>query len=89
MESKVLVMARALKHGLTEDQVIGAWQNHIGKVLRIDRSDGAIDFKTIGFSKEGHAIEVTARAKPYGLLIYHATTPPTERALRELGLKAR
>ena len=82
-------MTRALKHGLTEAQVVQAWQNHIGRVLRIDRSDGGIDYKTIGFSKEGRAVEVTARAKPYGSLIYHANTPPTERDLRELGLGTR
>ena len=60
MEPEVFVMTRALKHGLTEAQVVQAWQNHIGRVLRIDRSDGGIDYKTIGFSKEGRAVEVTA-----------------------------
>ncbi len=79
-------MERAKKHGLTEDQILQAWENHIGIVLRIERSDGFVDHKTIGFSNDGKAIELTARIKPFGFLIYHANTPPSERALREFGL---
>lgn len=85
----VVLLERALKHGLTEEQVLQAWQNHIGRVLRLERDDGEIDYKTIGFSNSGQVIEVTARAKPFGFLIYHANTPPTERAFRELELKRR
>jgi hypothetical protein len=32
---------------------------------------------------------MTARRKPYGLLVYHANTPPTPRTFRELGLIGR
>lgn len=85
----VLVMERALKHGLSEKQVLQAWENHIDQVLRIERDDGLIDYKTIGFASDGRAIELTARVKSFGFLIYHANTPPTERAFRELGLKRR
>lgn len=86
---QIFVMERALKHGLTEAQVLQAWHNHIGVVARIERSDGGVDHKTIGFSDDGRAIEITAREKSFGFLIYHANTPPTPRAIRELNLKRR
>lgn len=88
-EDVVLIMDRALKHGLSEEQVRRAWDNHIDTVLRIERDDGYVDYKTIGFSDEGHVIELTARLKPFGFLIYHANTPPTARAYKELGLRRR
>ena len=86
---QIYVMKRALKHGLTENQVLQAWRNHIGVIARIERSDGGVDRKTIGFSDDGRAIEITAREKGFDFLIYHANTPPTPRALRELGLQRR
>lgn len=86
---EVVVMERALKHGLSEQQVLQAWDNHIDQVLRIERDDGLVDYKTIGFANDGRAIELTARVKPFGFLIYHANTPPTGRAFRELGLRRR
>lgn len=83
----VLVMERAKKHGLSEGQILQAWENHIGVVLRIERDDGLVDHKTIGFSNDGKVIELTARMKAFGFLIYHANTPPSERALREFGFE--
>ena len=44
------------------------------------------DFVSIGFDQHGRAIEMTGRKKPFGVLIFHANTPPTTRALKELGL---
>lgn len=86
---EVLVMERATKHGLTEKQILEAWNNQIERNLWIERSDGFVDYKTIGFSSDGRAIEITARIKSFGFLIFHANTPPTERTLRELGLERR
>ena len=88
-EEIVLVMERAKKHGLSEEQIMQAWRNHIGLVLRMERDDGLVDHKTIGFSDDGKVIELTARAKAFGFLIYHANTPPSERTLRELGFERR
>ena len=34
----------------------------------------------------GRSIEVVGRKKPFGVLIFHANTPPTARAYKELGL---
>ena len=46
----------------------------------------ARSFVSIGFDQHGRAIEMTGRKKPFGVLIFHANTPPTTRALKELGL---
>ena len=88
-EEIVLVMERAKKHGLSEEQILQAWRNHIGLVLRLERNDGLVDHKTIGFSDDGKVIELTARVKKFGFLIFHANTPPSERTLRELGFERR
>ena len=84
---EVVVLARALKHGLTEEQILQAWRNHIGSVLWIDRSDGRVDCKTVGFSDSGIAIELVARCTETGFTIYHAMTPPTKRMIKELRLR--
>ncbi|MDR3053341.1 MAG: hypothetical protein LBU48_05730 [Coriobacteriales bacterium] len=85
---RILVFEHALKHGLTEDQILHAWRNAF-ETATINRIDGAIDQVAIGFDQNGRAIEMTARLKPFGLLIYHANTPPTPRTLKELGLTGR
>lgn len=84
----VVVYEHALKHGLTEEQILCAWRNAV-EVAKIERSDDAVDYVAIGFDQGGRAIEMTGRMKAFGILIYHANTPPTSRALRELGLTGR
>ena len=81
-------MQRALKHGVTEEQIRHAWRYAVA-FARIDLESGGYDIKAIGFDGSSRGIEITARAKPFGLLVYHANTPPTKRALRELGIEAR
>ena len=51
--------------------------------------DEVVDYVAIGFDMSGCPIEMTAREKGFGILIFHANTPPTPRALRELGLTGR
>ena len=84
----LVVMDRALKHGLTEEQIGHAWRNAVD-FLRLDLDDGGVIIKAIGFDASGRGIEVSAREKPFGMLVYHANTPPTARALREFGLSRR
>ena len=85
---KVFIHPNATKHGLAEEQILHAWYNAI-EVVRRDRHDGLIDYVAIGFEQNGRPIEMTARRKPAGFLIYHANTPPTLRAFKELGLTGR
>jgi hypothetical protein len=84
----ILVYEHAFKHGITETQIKHAWRNAVA-VARIDREDGATDYVAIGFDQSGRAIELVGREKPFGMLIYHANTPPTPRAFRDLGLAER
>jgi len=84
MES-IFIHPHATRHGLPEEQILHAWKNAI-EVARHDRDDGIIDYIAIGFDQNGRSIEMTARKKSFGVLIYHANTPPTPRAFKELGL---
>lgn len=84
----VVVYEHALKHGITEMQIRHAWRNAI-EVRKIIREDGFVDYVALGFDKDGRPIEMTGREKPFGILIYHANTPPTSRTLKELGLTGR
>jgi len=82
---QILIYEHALKHGLSEDQILHAWRNAFASAT-IARENDVTDTVAIGFDQNGRAIEMTARKKPYGLLVYHANTPPTPRAFKELGL---
>lgn len=75
----------ALMHGLSEEQVLHAWRNAVS-VARRGCESGEVDFVAIGFDQHGRAIEMTGRIKSFGVLIFHANTPSTTRALKELGL---
>ena len=87
-DAELIIMQRAYKHGLTEEQITHAWRNAVD-FLRIDTESGATIIKAIGFDSSGKGIEISAREQPFGMLIYHANTPPTARALREFGLSRR
>ena len=82
---QILIFEHALRHGLSEEQITHAWRNAFASAT-IVRDTGITDIVAIGFDQNGNAIEMTARMKPFGLLIYHANTPPTPRAFKELGL---
>jgi hypothetical protein len=53
-------------------------------VPRLDRDDG--EYIAIGIDEHGRVLELIAKRSRNGnLLIYHAMTPPTKKALTELG----
>ena len=84
---ELLIMTRALKHGLTEGQIEHAWRNAVD-FIRIDSdTNEGYDIKAIGFDASGRGIEISARAKSFGMIVYHANTPPSARALREFGIE--
>ena len=85
---QVFIHPNATKHGISEEQLFHAWRYAI-VVVRHDRKDGLTDYVAIGFDQNGWPIEMTARRKHVGFLIYHANTPPTPRAFKELGLTGR
>ena len=50
----------------------------------------AVDYIAIGADSNGRLIEMVARATEDGeWVIFHAFTPPTKKALRELGMTRR
>ena len=85
---QVYIHPHATKHGLSKEQIRHAWENAV-EVARRDRSDGITDYVAIGFDQSGRPLEMTARRKRAGFLIYHAKTPPTPRTFKELGLAGR
>lgn len=74
------------KHGLTREQVEHAWRNAV-QYTRTDMPDGRFVIAAMGQDGEGRWAEITAISKPYGLLVFHANTPLSNRALREFGLR--
>lgn len=85
-DTELVIMERALKHGLSPEQIAHAWRNAVD-FLRIDLEDGGTLIKALGFDLAGRGIEISAREKSFGMLIYHANTPPTARALREFRIR--
>ena len=85
---QVFIHPNATKHGLSKEQILHAWKNAVA-VARRDADDGFVDYVAIGFDQNGRPIEMTADWKPKRFLIYHANTPPTPRAFRELRLTGR
>ncbi len=83
----VLVHPHALKHGLSEESVRFAWQNFVAMQHR--RTPNEDQIVAIGYDQSGKMIQMIGVFKPYGTLVYHALTPPTTKALIELGLLRR
>ena len=82
---EVMVHPHALKHGISESDILYAWENFIAKQRRTaPREDETI---LVGCTKNGRLVEVVGIDKPYGTLIYHAYAPPTISMLDELGLR--
>ena len=69
---------------LSEDDVREAWNGYVRMVRRGDDQTVAV-----GFDAKGRAVEMVAKESVGDYLIYHAMTPPTEKALSELGLVRR
>lgn len=84
---EIAVHPRALKHGLTKEEIKFAWNNFIRQRHRQSpRSDQVI---AVGTTRAGLAIEMVAVEMSEELLVYHAFAPTTEIILRELGLARR
>ena len=83
----VYVAEHAYKHGLTEEQIRYAWDNFIKKMYRGAPNEGEI--VCVGYDKSGVMMQLVAVEKSFGVLIFHAMRPPTQKALDELGLLKR
>ena len=84
---EIEVHSNALKHGLTKEEVVFAWENFVRRQRRdIPDSDQMV---AVGFDQHDNFVELIAVDKPFGVLIYHAMIPPTEKVLKELGIARR
>lgn len=83
----VSIHSHALKHGVREQDILWAWSNFVRKQHRQAPNNDQI--LAIGFDRTGRLVQMVGIVKPFGVLIYHAMTPPTEKAFNELKIKRR
>ena len=75
----------AYKHGLTEADILHAWQNSFAELR--DARDGSVHI-AIGPSKDGTLVEILAERRRDGSwYIFHAMVPPTKNVMTFLGLE--
>lgn len=73
---------------ISEEDVADAWVGCIKAVPRLDRNPN--EYIAIGCDSKGRLLELIAVRLGTGeWLIYHAFTPPTHKALQELGMTRR
>ena len=84
---EVIVHPHALKHGLSEEDILFAWGQFLRQRHRDEpRSEQIV---AVGVDRQGRFIQMIGGVKPFGIMVYHAMTPPTENVLLELGLARR
>lgn len=81
----VYVHPHATCHGLSEEEILFAWVNFVRRQPRKAPNEDRIVCVGYGM-KTATPIQMVAASKDYGVLIYHAMTPPQKSVLRELGL---
>ena len=81
--NQVVVHPRVMERHpeLSEDDVVAAWNAYVRMTRREENQAIAI-----GFDDKGRALEMVAKEANGDYLVYHAMTPPTAKALRELGM---
>ena len=84
---EVMVHPHALKHGISESDILYAWENFIAKQRRTAPREGEI--VAISATANGTMIQLIAKDLGDVLLIFHTMAPPSEKVMRELGLKRR
>lgn len=82
---EVYVHPHALKHGLTEEEMLRAWSNYVRSQNRSAPNEDQNVRVGFGFPDHG-AIQMVGIAKEFGVLVIHALTPPQDNVLKELGL---
>lgn len=81
----VLERVHARHPELSAEDVRKAWEGAVAHAPRTDSRP--FECMAVGFDSRGRAIEMLGRMKPNGdWVVWHAFTPPTRKALRELGL---
>lgn len=84
---ELIIADHALKHGLSPIEIESAWKNYLVKQYRGAPNEGEII--VIGCDNKARLVEIVAAERSFGTIIFHAMTPPSANALRELGLKSK
>lgn len=82
---EVVVHPHALKHGISEEDVLYAWNNFVRKQRRSSPREDEI--VVIGATKDGRLIQLVGKDLGLVHLIFHALIPPSEKVMKEVGLK--
>lgn len=83
----VFVHPHALRHGLTEGQVLEAWENfQVRQPRSAPREDELV---AVGYTRAGVAVQMVGVVHQGFVLVIHAMAPPTRGFLLELGLMGR
>lgn len=71
---------------LSEADVLTAWDNALMSTPRLAKDPD--EYVSLGFDGKGRLLEMVAiRNKAGGWLIFHATTPPSDKTFREFGIE--
>lgn len=80
----VIVAEHALKHGLSESEILHAWENYVRMQQRPAPDEEYV--AAVGCTQSGDMVQMMAVIVEDGYLVIHAMTPPTTKVLKELGM---
>lgn len=83
----LIIDEHALKHGLSPDDIAYVWGNFVVMQYRGAPNEGEV--VVVGYDRKGRAVELIAADRPFGMVVFHANTPPSASILLELGLARR
>ena len=82
---ELIIDEHALKHGLGPEDIEHAWRNFVAKTYRGAPNEG--EAIAVGCDGRGRFLEMVAATRLFGTVVFHAMTPPTRKAMRELGME--
>ena len=80
----LIIAEHALKHGLTESEILHAWNNYVRMQQRPAPNEEYV--AAIGCTQSGDMVQMVAVIVEDGYLVIYAMTPPTTKVLKELGM---
>lgn len=78
----VYVIESALKHGLSEDDIVSAWEN-VFEYVRCRHKKMPPHYMALGTLQNGRTVELVAFSTGLDWYVFHAMTPPTAGFMHE------